>query len=273
MSGKPLSKVAELPVKRINIEKLDFDLDNARFLPNVKMTSEKAYKMLRKIGNIDDLIKQIISSEGITDPLLVLKIGSRFVVKEGNRRLAACKYVIENPNKLNFEKLIQGNIKNIPCKIVPRGYKEIDIRLLLLTIHIRAKQDWRLFNRAHYIVELNKKFGKTSDEIAYYGVMSKSTVTKTIRSYERTIEYKNKYPKDESWSTKYTYFYQLYTSKNLEAFRDVKSNIYKFSTWVYNKKFKDYQDIRDLYKILNNEKASSFLKIRLEHMEDWYKFQ
>ena len=52
MSGKPLSKVAELPVKRINIEKLDFDLDNARFLPNVKMTSEKAYKMLRKIGNI-----------------------------------------------------------------------------------------------------------------------------------------------------------------------------------------------------------------------------
>ena len=33
--------------------------------------------MLRKIGNIDDLIKQIISSEGITDPLLVLKIGSR----------------------------------------------------------------------------------------------------------------------------------------------------------------------------------------------------
>ena len=86
-------KSEELPVKLINIEKLDFDLDNARFLPNVKMTSEKAYKMLRKIGNIDDLIKQIISSEGITDPLLVLKIGSRFVVKEGNRRLAACKYV------------------------------------------------------------------------------------------------------------------------------------------------------------------------------------
>ena len=65
MSGKPLSKVAELP--GINIEKLDFDLDNARFLPNVKMTSFpiKAYKMLRKIGNVDDLIKQIISSEGI----------------------------------------------------------------------------------------------------------------------------------------------------------------------------------------------------------------
>ena len=264
-----IASIASIPVKKIPLSKLEFDLDNARFLPDDEITSEKAYETLCKIGNIVDLAKEIVGMNGIIDPLLIIKKKSKYIVKEGNRRLAACTYILNNETKSEFADFSISKIKTIPCKIVPNTYKEVDIRILLLSIHIRVKYDWRLFNRAHYIIELRDKFGKTNEEIANYGVMSKSTVLKTTIAYNMTLKYKKRYKDDETWSTKYSYFYQLYTSKKLEEFRHSKSNLSNFLDWVHDKKFKDYQDVRDFHKIINNNAAYSVFKNTVKSLDDY----
>ena len=244
--------IANAVIKNIPVNKLKFDVENIR-LAHLQFNEVQIEAKLNEIGSIDELVDQIIAAGTILEPLVVREQDN--VVIEGNRRLAACKKILERINNDELRELSKSNFNSVKCKIIPKSIDSVYLALYLVSIHVKTKKPWQLFNRAHHIHDLYKIHGLTYDVIAEYGFMSKTTIERTIRCYKLTKKYGKKFPKDDEWFKKYSYFWQLNTSKELYEFRQNSSNIEKYMNWINDNKFKMYQEVRDLPKILSNKEA------------------
>jgi hypothetical protein len=85
--------------------------------------------------------------------------------------------------------------------------------------------------------------------------MGKITVIRMVDVYKATEEYGRRYPDDNQWYHKFTYFDELYKKRELKEFRDDPVNIIKFGNWVKEEKFHDVRDVRVLPKIVTDEEA------------------
>ena len=244
--------ISNAVIQKMDITKLKFDVKNIR-LGHLKFNEEQTEKKLNEIANIDELVDQIVAAGTILEPLIIRE--SDNVVIEGNRRLAACKIILKKIDDGDLISLSKRTFSNIKCKIIPKSIDSVYVALYLVSIHVKTKKPWKLFNRAYYIYNLHKIHGLSYEKIVEYGFMSKTTIERTIRCYRLTKEYNQRFPDDDEWFKKYSYFWQLNTSTGLYEFRQDSSNIDKYMDWIYENKFKMYQDVRDLPKILSNSEA------------------
>ena len=262
------TEVVTAPIKQINIEDLKFDLNNIR-LSHIEMKKDHKFveEKLREIGDIEQLKTDILGAKTVYEPLIV---DSNYNVIEGNRRLAACRLILEEErdDPISFQNAYPGlditRFSKLKCKILPENINPTAISIYLISTHMRTKKPWQLFNRALYLTTLHREYNWTFERISNQGFMSKNTAIRTVLCYDLTIKYKEKYSKkDDAWSRKYIYFWKLLTSKTLYEFRAHDENISKFSKWIFDKKFKNHTYIKHLPEILSNKQAyEKFLEIK-----------
>lgn len=153
-------------IQYIETGKLDFDPENPRF-----------YRLNDRAGSDDAVIEEMLDDESVQDlmlsigeqdyfpgePLLVVKKGKKFVVVEGNRRLAAVKLLngdLKAPKKK--EKGVQVILdeatykpKLLPCLV----YKNReDVLRYIGYRHITGVKEWDALSKAKYLKELSDTF-------------------------------------------------------------------------------------------------------------------
>lgn len=92
------------------------------------------------------------------EPLVVRKHGDKFVVVEGNRRLAAIKEILGNPEKYKDGRI--DDLKNIPVLVFPDAPDEQsrnEMRVYLGVRHLMGIRGWPSISKAKY---LDKEAGR-----------------------------------------------------------------------------------------------------------------
>lgn len=143
----------------IAIDDLLLDPNNPRFskhvddiTPTDKIADEKvqatAYAQMNHSNNrfeIDELVEAILTDGFIhVDKLFVKKIGSKYLVIEGNRRITAIKKILAERSE-NLDPDIKAQIIKIPCIVVDGSDPDVDntIRKILGLRHHGSILPWK----------------------------------------------------------------------------------------------------------------------------------
>jgi len=243
MEDSEAELISEAKIISVSIDKLKLDSNNVR-LKHLKKTPDETTieAILREVGNTSELANQILADNVVYEPLV---IDSNYVVIEGNRRLVALRTLIRDieSGKINAD---GTKLNKVKCRMLPKQVSQKSIDIYLAAIHVRSKKPWKLFNRSKHIYQLSKVHHLSYNEIATRCGMAKNTIQRAIVCYQLVLDFSRKYPNDKEWFTKYSYFEELFKRKDLKDFRDNPNNVTKFSLWIYNGKFHDYQDLRKL---------------------------
>ncbi len=127
--------------QKINISLLDLDTQNPRFLMLYKdsHSQDEIIKYLLKNENANEIVKSILEQDDFRSDsfLYVIQNGERYLVKEGNRRLAAVK-ALQDPKKYLNNKFDKFIINEVSClvysdnvaldKAVASRHTQIDVK-------------------------------------------------------------------------------------------------------------------------------------------------
>lgn len=106
--------------ENINISLLDLDVQNPRFLLlyNNSNSQNDIIKYLLKNENANEIVKSIVEQQYYRSDsfLYVIQSNDRYIVKEGNRRLAAIK-ALQDPQKYLNNRYDKFIICEVPCLI------------------------------------------------------------------------------------------------------------------------------------------------------------
>ena len=106
--------------ENINISLLDLDTQNPRFLMlyNDSHSQDDIINYLLKNENADEIVKSIVEQQDYRPDsfLYVIRHDNRYIVKEGNRRLAAVKS-LQDPEKYLNNRYNQFIISEVPCLV------------------------------------------------------------------------------------------------------------------------------------------------------------
>ena len=173
-------------IQYIETGKLEFDPEIPRF-----------YRLNERAGSDDAVIEEMLDDESVQDlmlsigeqdyfpgePLLVVKKGKKFVVVEGNRRLAAVKLLngdLKPPKKK--EKGVQLILdeadykpRNLPCLV----YKNReDVLRYIGYRHITGVKEWDALSKAKYLKELSDTFYQGKDHDVLFKSLAKEIGSK-----------------------------------------------------------------------------------------------
>lgn len=253
---------AEIP-----IEKLRFWPENPRIYADIYSLYDedtpdftdpqlqlKIYDKLKQRNNVRILCRQIEAS-GLADPLVVRKNNENdtYDVLEGNRRLAACKMILEKGKKQT--NLIK-KFSSLACEMTPEDFLENHIFALLGTWHITGKAQWEPFAKASYVkrrVEALKREGD-SESAALENTGKEIGETKsTVQSFIANIDLMKE--ANEQDSGKYS-FYEVLNSNRITS-KDLKNDDYK-EQWLDSiKKWKEsaYEFRKTIEAATKNQRA------------------
>ena len=218
----------------ISIEKLRFWPENPRVYAEMHSlygedtpdltSSQLQQKIYDKLKNQNDVrkLREQIESAGLMDPLIVSKSsrGDTYDVLEGNRRLAACRMVLERAKNKGQEDLIK-RFSNLSCEITPKYFPESHIFTLLGTLHVTGKLQWEPFAKASYVkrrVEALIEEGLHEDTALQNASNELGDKKPTIKTYVANIDLM-KYAKEKK-TTKYSFYDVL--NRNTETRKDLK---------------------------------------------------
>ncbi len=146
----------------IDIQSLLLDTDNFRLPPNMKgLLQPKLLNALIEAYNVEEIARSISEKQFYPhEALIVVFENKKYVVLEGNRRLAACKALL-NPQNLEdgyrkkFTQLAsttnRDSIKKLPVVIAPTRNAAIDLIESLHTTPGRMK--WETLAKARFDLE------------------------------------------------------------------------------------------------------------------------
>lgn len=250
--------ISDAPIITRHIDLLKYDPKNIR-LAHLSTNDENTFERhLLKIGTVSKLERDIIFDRVVSEPLIILK---NDVVIEGNRRLCACRQIVKKIIEGKYVNLNKNDFEYLKCKVIPDNLPPEGVSLYLLTAHLRMKKAWQLFNRAKYIHDLHIEHKWSKNKLSERLGISKPTVYKMIKAHDLTMKYKQHYGlSDNVWYKKYSYFWQLLTTKGLEEIVQNNKKILEYMEWIFFNKFKAYQEVRKLPYIMKNKRAFEVFK-------------
>ncbi len=113
-------------------------------------TQTEIEEIMCSLDHVKSLKSQIMQNGGLIEPLIVVKRKDRYVVLEGNSRLAAYRILAKN-DPLKWSRVL--------VQILPEDISDSDIFTLLGTFHLNPKKDWSKFEQAAYIYRQKKELG------------------------------------------------------------------------------------------------------------------
>jgi hypothetical protein len=153
-------KTETIPLREatmVSVDLLDFDRENPRFTPDKKpeaATDEAIIRQLSRTADLAELIESIGTNGYIPiEPLIVFSRGERYVVLEGNRRLAAVK-CLRDPDlatrcEVSVPKDLPGEVRaTLEAVNVYRVEDSKKARDLIGFKHINGPQAWDAYAKA-----------------------------------------------------------------------------------------------------------------------------
>jgi len=135
--------------KPVAVDLLDFDATNPRFGGCTETLSQgQLQQLLEEVPHYArELVPSLVENGFIAyEPLVVKQEGDRYVVIEGNRRLAAVRYILNHP--AGFSDEVRNKFDRIPALVFPsRGTESTQddaIRLYLGVHHLFGFRAWPL---------------------------------------------------------------------------------------------------------------------------------
>ena len=235
MNKKILGQPYEFTRQRISIDELRFWPDNPRIYHEVyelygsreedvldsDELHEKLYLQLKKSNDVRELRKSIEHFGGLMEPLIVSKRTNEDVydVLEGNRRLAACKLVIDSINKESSRTItsseLMDSVSVLECEVAPASLTEEAIFAMLVELHVVGKREWSAFAKASFV---RRRFEDLSGDVKKISSEMRMTV-KAIKVLVANIELMEK--SNEQKTERYSYYDVLNTSlKAKKAMRE-----------------------------------------------------
>jgi hypothetical protein len=129
-----------------------FDSANPRFgLGHRTVSQGKLYaELLDDPHNATALVDSFVENGFIQfEPLIVKPKNSAYVVIEGNRRLAAVKYIRENGERYGAEVL--KRLETIPCLVFPAHAPQESQRTYLGVRHLLGFREWPALSKAMFL--------------------------------------------------------------------------------------------------------------------------
>lgn len=173
--------MANAEVEIIETSKIDFDPENPRFYRlNDAHSVEAVIEEMLDDENVQDLMLSI-GQKGYFpgEPLLVIPNGERYIVVEGNRRLAAVKLlngeVVAPTRRKNGVKAIQDEVAvepptTLPCLIYENRR---DVLRYLGYRHITGIKEWDSLSKAKYLAQLREEFYPELPQVQQMKVLAK----------------------------------------------------------------------------------------------------
>lgn len=152
-------------VQVIELDDLDFDVDNPRFGAEVgaRQSQQQVLNHLVRTFGVDDVLSSIaVNGYFVAEPMICRKHGDRFVVIEGNRRLASCLILAGDKRAKDQEKLtaqfqaLQASAKKSPfnkvaCIVFEATESQHELLAYLGVRHIASSQGWDSYAKAAWI--------------------------------------------------------------------------------------------------------------------------
>ncbi len=157
---------------------------------------EKAYdRLMNKRFAVKDLAESISQIGYLTiDNIVVIEYDiNRYIVIEGNRRLAAIFMILRN--HVNCSQDVLKTIEKIPAVLLKEPYEEasIDQWILQGTRHIGGVKQWGPYQKAKAIITLQDEKGYSLSETADILGLTKRDINKAVRAL-RALEACQKHP-------------------------------------------------------------------------------
>ncbi|NUM73595.1 ParB N-terminal domain-containing protein [candidate division KSB1 bacterium] len=151
---KPRSFETETKLEYIDQELLDFDPSNPRFGGSMenRKPEEIQKALFEKPYFASELVESFLKNGFIDyEPLVVRREGQRFTVIEGNRRLAAIREILANPNRYKGK---TDDLKSIPALVFPDkpdDEQKSEMRVYLGIRHLNPIREWPSRSKAVYL--------------------------------------------------------------------------------------------------------------------------
>ena len=234
----------------------------AELIANAELKNPKDSEIediIRKDPDTTELFHQILSA-GVVYEALIVK--PDYVVVEGNRRLVCLRDILKQIEAKKLSNHYKEKFQNVKCRVVPEEADAKTIDMYLASLHVKGKKPWKKFNRANHIFNLNRVHGIPYERLADGLGMGKTTIKRCIDVYTTLLDYSRKFPDDEEWFHKFTYFDYFFQRKDLKHIREERGIMDEFKNWVHEKKFKDVRDIYRLAEVLEDKDAIVVLRKR-----------
>jgi hypothetical protein len=141
-----------------------FDSANPRFGQGHRASVKQAtlYKeLLDDPHNATALVESFVENGFIQyEPLIVKPKNSEYVVIEGNRRLAAVKYIRANGDRYGDE--VVSRLEKIPCLVFPEDAPEESQRTYLGVRHLLGFREWPALSKAMFLDQQAAQAGNLS---------------------------------------------------------------------------------------------------------------
>jgi len=284
------AKIESLPVGELNFDRQNPRLVGYGIRPNTP--DDEVIKILWQEMAVDEVAMSVVASGyWPQEPLIVTKEGGKWVVIEGNRRLAAVRALLEpkvaqavgTELGAQLKPVVKATLENLP---VIKSTREDSWRYLGFR-HVNGPARWSSYAKAEYIRFVHEKYKVPLEEIA----SQIGDRHRTVRRLYRALMVLQQAGKAKVYSVddrtkKNLPFSHLYTALDYEGFQDflkLKSEeeetespvpkerqpqLGQVLVWLFgNKKDgkpavveKQNPDVRRLDKVLRSEEASRALE-------------
>ncbi len=185
-------------IKLVDLSILDFDPRNPRFGVKGKAsrTQQEILDFIVQDFGIDDVISSIaVNGYFLAEPLICREqTGGRLTVMEGNRRLAACLILNEDPRakgqsrkRSTFLQLQseanRPSFQEVPVIIFGEHEQERDLLSYLGVRHIAASQGWDSYAKANWIARAVSEASLSLKEISTMTGDQHNTVQRLLEGY------------------------------------------------------------------------------------------
>jgi hypothetical protein len=245
-----MGRELECEVGTVSLSAIHLDPKNVRLKHFQTKLSEKEIEgEIWKNPSARALFRSIEAAEGLSTPPIV---DSKFIVREGNRRIVCLRKL--------YEKIVNGQ-SNIPlwkidsvlCYVLPTEANESDIAIYLALEHVTGKKEWMAINQAAHVHELSTIHNLSFEEIEKSIGLNRSLLSSAAFAYQKTFEYHNEYPNDKDWLNKYSYFYELVKKPNLKEW-SVSPKFNRVTKWINSGQIQRGEEIRHIPEINSDER-------------------
>lgn len=251
--------------QNLPIQSIELDLSNPRiklFLETVYKKDPTAKQIHLALGGGGDasssfaqLKNSIETNGGIIQPILVNKIGEKYICVEGNTRVAIYR------DFLDYE--VSGDWSTIPA-MVYENLTEEGMDAIRLQAHLVGPRDWDPYSKAKYLHYLRHKEHMAFDRIIDFCGGDRRSIQQYIQAYADMEKHYRPIAGDENFDpsrfSAFKEFQSISTLQEALAANDFGKN--DFARWVCDGKFNPIMQVRQLPAVLGNPRA---LDIFLQH--------
>jgi hypothetical protein len=172
---RPQNSASQARYKRVPVGQLRFDPENPRLGGAAKhKTQPQIQKYLEGPPHYAlNLIGSMVENGFLPyEPIVVRRVGDKYMVIEGNRRLAAVQSILAETAG-NYPPAVINRLKKIPVLVFPDAHHQGDTEEVLRYLgvkHLFGFRDWPPFSKAMF---LDKRVSSQRDLAQTLGIVRK----------------------------------------------------------------------------------------------------